>query len=384
MKNFIKNITILLLCAAVGLPVQSFAQNKAEFTISAVEVEYPAGNPSKLRNKAVDEAQKKAFLHLLKNITPKSTWERHEAILEITNFDEILEKFTIINEETHPKYRLTVDMAFSDVAVKKMLADLNVPFTEAAGGKVLVIPLLELQDETYLWQSNNPWREALAAQSGHATFFQFVLPTGDVREMQMLTPEMARFGAGDVLMEMAKAYGATGAVVAKATVKEYFDGRFLEVENLWYGANNFAPAVTRVPFPENLTFEEALTNASLKAMEEMADHWRSTSLVQVDRPGRVFLRYHPQGAADLEKLKKAISDMTVVKKLTLRVLNVQDSIFQVDFYGDKNQMWEKLRSAGLNVATTNMNMVWQVAFPNRDEEIMWNSDEQEATEENRF
>lgn len=361
--------TILAVFLLSGITVHTAcATSKNEFLIQGVEVvvDKPS-SPSRLRDMAIDQGVKEAFAILLKNITPRETWSRHESILEISNYDSVLEKFIIVKEEIKPVYKVVLDIHFNDVAVKKMLADLNVPFSEATGGKVLIIPLLELENETYLWQMDNPWKKALENRSGYATYFQFVLPTGDAKEMQLLTPEMARFGAGDILMELAKSYGASGAVVSKASVKNYFDGRYLEVENLWYGRENYDTAVSRVTFPENAPFEEVLYQASLKAMEDMAEHWRGSSLIQVDRPGRVFLRYHPDGPADLERLKKRILELTVVKDFSLRVLNVEDSIFQVDFYGDKDQMRTKLRSIGLDVQPTHMNMVWKVAFAGQGE-----------------
>ena len=365
-----KNVLILIFAFVLFMPVGASAQQREEFVLRNIEVEMPAGNASKLRLKAIDEASKKAFSSLLRNITPKETWPRHAAILDIANFDEVMEKFVIVEEKTVPAYNLTLDVFFNEEAVKKMLAELNVPFSEATGGKVFVIPLLEMPDVTYLWQGENPWKAALSNMSGKATFFQFVLPTGDLDERRMLTPEMARFGAGDVLMKLAQNYGATGAVVAKAKVVEGAEGRRLTVDNLWYGEDSFSPASVSVDLPDDKTFEETLAEAAHLAMEEMTSYWRGSSLVRVDRPGRVFLRYKPAGPRDLENMKKKVSEMSVVKNLKLRVLNVADSIFEVDFYGDAQDMWEKLRSVGFNVATTNMNMVWKISKP--EETIEWN------------
>ena len=366
-----KIIISLFLIVAITLAVigQVFAQGNANnnplYSVKGYVVEKNIKDPAKARSKAITEATKDAFKKILENITPRQYWYNHEEIMNMANYDEVLQKFSIVKEELEPNYKVTLDLFYNPQAIRDQLTSMNIPYSEDTGGNILVIPLFELSSRAMLWEQSNPWKKALNDNFDSFSTFKFSLPLGDVEEMRALTPEMAALGAGDIIRGLGESYDAKAVVVARArAVTDFFGDRFIEAEMVWYGegSEQMPTTTTSISYPEGVSLESALNSAARGVMATFVDNWQSSKLIKVDVPGRVFLRFAPANVQDLEKIKSTVKGLNIVRDMKLRVMNVKDSIFQVDFYGDEVDIRKNLIKAGLMVNETRVNMVWQVAF----------------------
>jgi len=338
------------------------AQNEEAYTVKSYSVKLKGSDTAKLRSQAISRATRGAFDKLLRKITPRETWDTHKYIIETVDFDLIVEKFSIVSEQTTPSYELILDISYNREMVRDLLTKENVAYTEKRAGDILIFPLLEMSNSLVLWEEENLWRDALMVQINNGHFSQYKLPDGLVGERQFLTAEMANFGAGDILRQMGINYNADTTVVLHARLDNSYLGRVIEVETQWYGKEDMMSDIMTLDYPDGSDFVDILNVAARKALVNLAEKNQGREMVQVNRPARLFLRYTPSGPSDLERLKAVVADLSITKEVILRVLNLKDSVFQVDYYGEQQQMRAQLAEAGLTVEPTNMSMVWQVHF----------------------
>lgn len=332
------------------------------FTIKEQEVVIKStGKVASLRDKAMRQATKQGFMTLLKRMTPRYTWSRHSDVLAIVDTDRILQKSSLISEEQTDVYTLVAELHYDRQAVLDVLKKMSIPFTEKLNPRTLMLPVYkgEGRKET-LWGSNNPWKIALSEEAKNSGMNEIVFPVGDIHEVTKLTPQMASLGAEDIILEIASIYETAQAIVASVEIKYGFVGRLLDIEGNVYGNGHVEPFYLRLPYGEDVTLEQVLKQAAQAFYAKLEEDRQQDTLVEVDRPDRIFLRYHPTGIRGLIDLEETIKGIDRIRSYRLRVVSVEDSIFQVDFYGDKDKFRQQLEAAGLTIIPTSMPMVWGV------------------------
>lgn len=375
-RQIIFTCMLFLLGGSGAIAQDSINLNSREktFVVKNFEVKEYNGPIFSMRQRALSKAKKEGFERLLRQITPRKTWGVHGQLMSRTRIDDLFYKAVIDHEEITSYYKASVHLFYRQDAVKKVLAKYGVPYSRSSGGKVLVIPVYEFGSNLVLWEKANPVKESLERTKNTNTFFDFVLPEGGTSEADTLSARLAVLGAGDLITSLANNYDAGSALVVHAKLASRFDGFYLDVSANWFEEDTLVePVIYSVPIEGLVLFdgypdEEKLAGYLDLAMKDIlsrvGDHKRDENLIEVDKPGRIFLRFKPQDPSDLEKLQNKVVSLNTVKEFKLRVLNVKDSVFQVDFYGDKSSFKQSLSELGVLIEETSMPMVWKISFKN--------------------
>ena len=191
---------------------------------------------------------------------------------------------------------------------------------------------------------------------------EIIFPIGEIEEVSRLTVDMANRGAEDIILNIAKRYDATQAIVAKLRVRYGYIGRVVDVEGQVFGNGSASPFYLRLPYGDDVPFETILSQASDAFYARLDEDRQQSTLVDVDRPDRIFLRFRPESLNSLIDLEKRIKEIDRVRQYKLRAVSVEDSIFQVDFFGDKSQFQSQLENSGVVVSPTSMDTVWSVSL----------------------
>ncbi|MBI1362454.1 MAG: DUF2066 domain-containing protein [Proteobacteria bacterium] len=332
------------------------------YVISPVTVKLKNPDPVKARETALNQAVEEGFTRMLRALTAQSAWNRFDEVRNHVSYNDALEKFNILEEKTGREYELTLELTFNRDLMRKALQDLGIPFSEVGAGPVLVLPLMDDSDKgLMLWQEENPWRDALYnAANTKAGLVRFILPIGDPKEMMMLTAEMAAFGAGDMINEVAHGYAADEVVVPRLRVTERMGRRVLDVEATWYGKKAIDPVVLELPYPEDMTLAAAVNMAAEKLIFSLEDAWRDIYLLTFDQPGSMMLSYKVKTLPELLQMQERITSVPIVQKVWLRSVNRTDAMFQVDYFGETSRFATLALEKGLNIFNTGEE--WQVAL----------------------
>ena len=128
--------------------------------------------------------------------------------------------FAIEQERSSAKrYLATLTVSFNPNAVRKLLRDTGLTFTETRARAVVVLPVLKTQTGLSLWEDSNSWRAAWIGLNGGG-LVPLVVPPGDVADIQTISAEQAvaadterlttegsRWHSGDVLVVVATLSG---------------------------------------------------------------------------------------------------------------------------------------------------------------------------------
>jgi hypothetical protein len=341
-------VCFLLLAIGVFLPGGALGQSAA-YTVKNLEVSLPNSAADKRRDEALEQAVTEGFGRLLKKLTPPEVWPRHAWLMSTLSPQQALDKVSIVGESLSPTYVLTADVTYKRDLVRELLTSHSIPFSEVRATTVLIIPVYEVGRVRVLWEENNLWRRALRKGLLREGVLTFTLPAGDMMEMSQLTADMAVLGAQDILLDMAKAYGAQSVVVARAQpMAGGMHGR-LVIRAQWYVADKeqgLLPVNLHLPLPRGEEVEPALIDAAAELYHALETAWKQAGLVAADKPRRTFVRFAGKNPAALVAFERSLQALVSVQRVVPKLISKSENVYQVDFFGDIDSLRQQLQPAG--------------------------------------
>lgn len=352
-------ILVVIMAFLIGLVGGNalHAQNQSSvYTVNGISVTLPSDNLSlpQLRDKAVDIAASNGFKTLLEQITPRHVWSQHVWLLQNVDPSTYVEKFNIDNERTTKGYSATFTVHYKRSAVRNLIEQYQLPFMENGEEKVLVVPLYDDGSHKWLWEEHNPWKNALSLFQSST----FLLPDDNSEHPRLLTPEMAVFGAADSLNALKEEVGATHVIVAQLRKVNSFGSHSYKFIGTWEASS--AKPFIEITFAPAETEEATLASIAQQVQERIMTAAQAASVIDTTKPSRVFLRFPAQSAADLHKLITLVDSMSIVEASSWRLLSAQESVLQVDFFGDTDDFINALKAN--NIALEQRGALWRVSF----------------------
>ena len=202
----------------------AFGQGVSDsFTVHGIDVDVTAASVNAAKDEAIAEGQRKGFRELLERLTAPSDRDRLPKVDGLA----YVRDYAIDQERgSAVRYIASLTVRFNPGAVKKLLRDAGISFTEARTRPVVVVPLYKSAAGVALWDDPNPWRVAWAGIGGGG-LVPLVVPPGDLADAQTLTPEQAQAADAAHLAAEGARWRTSDVLVAVATASA--DGRRLDV-----------------------------------------------------------------------------------------------------------------------------------------------------------
>lgn len=219
---------LLVLALSLGFSGVSRAETNPAYTVEGVEVDVTAENAVKAREKALDEAQVKAYRMLAERFLSPEEMAAFKDPDPIT-VSTLVQDFEVVKEQLSTKrYKGTYTIRFRPNAMRASMASKGVTYSDVPKKPVLVLPFYEEAGSTVLWSDANPWMRAWKMLPQDKSMMQpTVVPLGD-------SEDIAQVGDADGLdydtmgvQELASRYNAddVAVVVASTEPTQTVEGR---------------------------------------------------------------------------------------------------------------------------------------------------------------
>ena len=162
------------------------AEVNPAYTVEGVEVDVTDKNAVAAREKALEEAQVKAYKMLAERMT--GTAADSLKIPDPVTISSLVQDFEVTREQLSSKrYKGTYTVRFRPTATKNQLASQGGVVSDHIAKPVLVLPFYQVGDETLLWADGNPfmraWRSVAAEPNMPGTA---IVPIGDAEDIAQL------------------------------------------------------------------------------------------------------------------------------------------------------------------------------------------------------
>lgn len=364
----------VILSAAVLCPPARAADDR--YTIENVEVDVTAANAVQAREKALEEAQMKAYRMLAEKAYGA------EAMANFQDPDPLLvsamvQDFEVTNEQiSKVRYKGVFTVRFRPNAVRQYLpandyAAGTEDITAPAAAPTLILPYFQAGQRTVLWDEANTWLKAWAAEGATATEDKnLIVPIGDLLDVSQMPDDKALTYDSKMLSQMMGRYGAREAAILIGILKDD------EMEISIYQALPTGPQYAQTLVIQRMASEEPAAlqaRAADRLRKVMAGQWKYSPAAPApaavtDAPPAQETDVLPptlnagpmqtfQGRVvfttvqEWVRLKNQMERAPGVQAVMVRGLKPREAQVDVNFAGDAVQLATALQQAGVVMRT---------------------------------
>lgn len=129
--------------------------------------------------------------------------------------------FEVYNEKSSANtYRAFISYRFKPAAVRRLLREAQIPYSEAQTRTALVLPVLQTANSVYLWEENNPWMAAWKVRPYNNELTPMAAPLGDLEDASTISANQALALNANALARLAERYSVSQVIVAHAYLRQ--------------------------------------------------------------------------------------------------------------------------------------------------------------------
>ncbi len=305
------------------------------FAVAGVAAEGTAQTAAQARDPAVLDAQRRALRTLLERLTAPGDHARLPRV-DDRRLATLVQSVQIQTEQSAAqRWSGQIAVRFAPDAVRGLLRDAGIAFTETTARPHVVLPIIRTQAGPTLWEADNPWRDALRLVAG-AGLVPLLLPRGDEAD-RATTAERA--AAGTVEPTLGERYRAR-VLIAQAT-----GGPQAVLVAAWVAGE---PG-ERIEF--RVDGGDAFRRAADELTQRLDARWKSVSLTpNTGSPGALLVKLAITSLNEWVQVRAALSDIALIKTATPRLLSRSAVIVEIDHTGGIPQLQAALAERDLGLA----------------------------------
>lgn len=198
------------------------------YSIKAIEVQNTGTSSLVAKDAALKDGRKQAFQLIIQKLIDKKEIDRFDAT-DDTTIEFLIDSMQIMNEQMGKKsYKATVSFQFNKERIEEFLKNKAVQFITPVHKSIVVLPLLSDGAKTYLFEKENLWMDLWKGHSFNHALMTFVVPNGDLSDMNLLDAEDALIGAAEKMAAIAARYQVSAVVVPYVSIS--MSGRHLNIQ----------------------------------------------------------------------------------------------------------------------------------------------------------
>jgi len=446
----------LFACFAAGAVAPAWASDV--FAVAGVKVRAEAENATLAKREAYAMARREAMDILLRRLTPESEWDylpdlsegepapaagpvdpetsplssayldslvlseagvadasatrsRRPISLDDDRIAELEAGFDVFDERSSSRtYAAIVTVAFSPQAVRDLLRDAGLPYSETQTRNALVLPVLQTDNGLYLWEQNNPWFAAWRERPLGNELTPMVTPLGELEDVATVIARDALALDQETLADMAERYGVTQVVVAHARL-EQLDGQdrlrvrlvngyrvsagLSEEDGLMAedgfavdpyassaglaGAYDAAPQAAAADVGDVLAegwyrapsgdFPALARRALDGSIAAYAEDWKQATLIDHLTARVLQISAFTRDIRQWVDIRRALSETPFVESVQVLALSPSGALLSVHVVGDVEKLQTALEERGLTLWATADDASWNIAAPTYADDI---------------
>ena len=207
-------IFVLLAALTLGFPAVAAPAPEDLFTVSGIKIDASAESATTARDIAMAQGRPSAWTKLFRRLTASANWSKQPQ-LDDNALERLIRSFEVTNERrSTTRYLAEVTFHFNANAIRALLRQSNIAYTETRSRPALVIPLTAGQPG---FDPMSAWATAWKDPSLQQGLVPFVLPAADGPEAELLSrPDLAQLDWA-ALAPLIRRYNPSLVIVAVAS-----------------------------------------------------------------------------------------------------------------------------------------------------------------------
>jgi Uncharacterized protein conserved in bacteria (DUF2066) len=340
---------LALAAVAAVAPRPAAAQAIDPYLVDNIKVDVEAASTAKAREQALVQGEKDALDRLLKRLTLESDHSRLPQVDDQRRAN-LLEDFRVRSEKSSAvRYIATLAFRFKRDGIRALLTGAGLTFVETPSKPVVLLPVYRTAAGPVLWDEPNPWRHAWDGVDLRSGLVPFVVPPGDLQDLQAIDAAKAASGDPAALKAIAGRYGAN--VVFVAVANEGAGGAITVVLSAYNTASGGSALNQTLPVAPGPDRAETLASVARNIVGSYEDRWKRDNMVVAGSTGNALRVVVPIASyADWVELRKRLRSVAMVRNIQVIELTRDQARLELAYAGDVDQLRVALAQSDLALA----------------------------------
>lgn len=315
------------------------------YLVKGVKVDVKSKTASQAKLLAMKKGQVVAFKRLINRL---SNAPQAQTLLKLpaTEIGRLVRGISVAEERTGAKrYIAELDIAFQPAAVRSLMTQFSIPFSDQQADPVLILPIYIDNGRAILWDDPNPLRAAWRNIDSGAYLLPVLLPNGGIEDIQAISADEALEGNAERL----------AAIKARYKVKEVmvFVGEFNKNKTRLRVTLSGLSPVGEVQLDKSFNGvpEDVVALAEKAAknyMVNLENRWKAAARTGPELSGERLLVTVPFSSfREWKSIRSRIRQTEGVLRLDIRALSQRGAVIYVTFVGEQFELEERLSQQGL-------------------------------------
>lgn len=301
------------------------------YTIAGHRIDATAGSIILARDAAMAQGRADAWTQLYRRLTASSLWDQQPQLSD-AQLLRLVRNFDVSGERrSTTRYVADVTYRFNPAAVRLVLRQAGIAYTDLRARPALVVPLIE--DKGLV--SGHPWTTVWADRK----FLEGLAPLipVDAQDAEFLSrPDLLQLDwAG--FQPLLEKYGADRVVLAIATE----DGNTLQVIEV--------SETGRDPSAFGFAMSDVMANANV-AFDTVAENWKERNALDFGMRGRLVADVRFNSLEEWIGLRSRLAAVRAVTAVDVVGLAANEAEISVSFFGRLEQLKDLLAQQNLELA----------------------------------
>jgi hypothetical protein len=319
--------------SAAAAPVRPAAQAGDLFTVNSVKIDATAESATIARDLAMAQGRPQAWTKVYRRLTATSVWPKQPQLMD-AEVQRLVRSFEVVGERrSTTRYLAEVTYHFNPVAVRQLLRQSGLAFTETRSRPALVIPIVA--DGRF--DAMSPWAKVWSEPSYRQGLVPMILPEGDAADLAFLSrTDLAQLDwAG--FAPLVRRYNASEVVIATASQ----DGKTVQAVQITAAgrsASSFAYAQPNLP-----GIADALT-------DKVADAWKSRSSVDYGTKARLTADVQFESLEQWAKIRAQLAAIRAISDVDVVGLARNEAEIDLAYFGRFEQLRDTMAQQNLDLS----------------------------------
>ncbi len=275
--------SLLAMIFALSAILPAAAADVSLYTVAGVPVEATAENAAAARTPAIASGEKRAAQIMMRRLTQSADYGRLPALSD-TELQTLVRGIEINDERIGGnRYTAKVTVNFNANALRSLLRNAGIPFTEATAKPILVVPVLDIDGRRLMWEDANPWREAWAQRANDGALQPITVALGDAQDAQTIDATSAASVDEAKLRALANRYQMSDIAVAAAQIKRNPSNWVMQVTVTRLGGGDATMVLSYNGQGDN--YQAVMDEAARDIAGRLEDRWKQAAAMPAATAG---------------------------------------------------------------------------------------------------
>lgn len=327
------------------------------FEVTGIQVDESADDDVQAKFKALATAEQRALQVILRRLVQPEEFSR---LPEVTGemLTRVVRDYDIADEKLGGgRYLATISVRFLPDQIAELLKEAQIPFAMTRSRPVVVLPVIDTGSARRLWDDPNPWRLAWAGRTPYPGLFSVVMPAGDLSDVATVNVNQAISGDPDAMLAIGQKYGATGAVIAIASISGNANGRAVKVTLEFVGGSHDGTTIEqRYKGSGDLT--AFLGQVVVEILDGLERDWKEENILDFSQVERMSVIVPIDGLGGWRDVRERLDGMSRIQSMTMARMSQEEVELDLVYVGSTEQLRGALGQRGLELVFSPDHPLW--------------------------